>query len=71
MRVQIADRDCHDEFKRTWRLHHPLTGEQLLFASNLGVISYVSFYHGGDELYVIDGIPGIWHEVCISLAEES
>ena len=38
---------------------------------NIGVVSSVGFYHGGDELYVIEGIPGVWHEVCLSLAEKS
>ena len=25
----------------------------------------VSFYFGGDELYRLKDIPGIWHEVCL------
>jgi hypothetical protein len=67
--VQIADRGHLEEFKRTWRLHNPLTGEQLSFASNLGVVTSVGFYHGGDELYIIEGIPGVWHEACLLRAE--
>jgi hypothetical protein len=25
----------------------------------------VGFYHGGDELYQVAGIPGTWHEECL------
>jgi hypothetical protein len=25
----------------------------------------VGFYHGGDVLYTLDGIPGLWHEQCL------
>lgn len=69
--VQIADRDRLEVFKRTWRLHNPLTNEQLPFASNRGTVSSVGFYHGGDELYVIEGIPGVWHESCLYRVETS
>ena len=23
------------------------------------------FYHGGDELYKLKGMPGVWHEQCL------
>jgi hypothetical protein len=26
----------------------------------------VGFYHGGDVLYVLEGIPGVWHESCLT-----
>jgi hypothetical protein len=69
--VQIADLKRLEEFKKTWLLHNPLTSEQLSFASSRGTVSSVGFYHGGDELYVIEGIPGVWHEACLALAENS
>jgi hypothetical protein len=28
----------------------------------------VGFYHGGDPLYSLDGVPGVWHERCLVLA---
>jgi hypothetical protein len=30
-----------------------------------GKIKSVGFYHGGDVLYEIEGVPGIWHERCL------
>ena len=66
--VRVASHPQLEEFIRTWRLHHPLTQEQLAFAESQGKVVEVSFYHGGDELYRLDGIPGIWHECCLSIA---
>ena len=55
-----------DEFKqRSWRYHHPLTVEQLAFAARTAVVQKVGFYHGGDVLYELDGIHGMWHEECL------
>jgi len=56
-------------FKDTWRLHNPLQNEQLPFAGKEGIIKSVGFYFGGDELYTIDGFPGVWHEQCLELPE--
>jgi len=64
--VRIIDRDHLAEFKRTWRYHHPLTDEQLAYAGHSAQVKSVGFYHGGDELYTLDGVPGIWHECCIA-----
>lgn len=56
------------EFKNTWRFHHPLTEEQLGYADAEGNVLDVGYYHGGDELYRIEGTPGLWHEACVHLA---
>jgi hypothetical protein len=64
-RVRVVSHTQLQEFKRTWRLHHPLVDDQLAYASVEGVVVSVGFYHGGDELYSIDNAPGIWHEVCL------
>lgn len=63
--VRLADRDSLEEFKRTWRYHHPLTEEQLDYAGRTALVKSAGYYHGGDELYTLDGIPGIWHERCL------
>ncbi|MFL5552311.1 MAG: hypothetical protein ACJ770_05840, partial [Gemmatimonadaceae bacterium] len=28
-------------------------------------VQQVTFYHGADELYVLTGLPGVWHEQCL------
>jgi len=28
----------------------------------------VDFFTGGDEIYTLQGIPGVWHEECLSAA---
>lgn len=28
----------------------------------VATIKSVSFYHGGDEIYTLEEVPGIWHE---------
>ena len=63
--VRVASRPQLEEFMRTWRFHHPLKQEQLAYADTQGRVAGVSFYHGGDELYLIEGIPGTWHEECL------
>jgi hypothetical protein len=64
-RVRIAHRDFLEDFKRSWKYHHPLVSEQLERAGMLGIVSKVGFYHGGDVLYQLEGIPGTWHEACL------
>jgi len=63
--VQIISRERLEEFKRSWRYHHPLADQQLAFAGQKGIVRKVSFYHGGDVLYLLEGVPGTWHEQCL------
>lgn len=63
--VRIRDGNALEIFKDQWQWHHPLAPEQLGFAGYKARVKTVSFYHGGDELYELDGIPGIWHEQCL------
>ncbi len=60
--VKIVARGALDTFLRDWKFHNPLNPEQLASAGREARVKSVSFYHGGDELYSLDGIPGIWHE---------
>jgi hypothetical protein len=66
--VRVANLSHLQEFKGTWRFHHPLTEEQLAYAGVEGRVVDVAFYHGGDELYHIESAPGIWHEACLEPA---
>lgn len=63
--VSIADRSELEEFRRTWSYHHPLLPEQLECASQRAIIEDVGFYHGGDVLYQLFGVPGLWHEAVL------
>jgi hypothetical protein len=63
--VRVADRALLEEFARTWRWHHPLYSEQLAFAGRAATVEWVGSYHGGDQLYQLNGIPGIWHPQCL------
>jgi hypothetical protein len=42
--------------------------EQLAYADKTGKIKSVGFYHGGDVLYEIERMPGIWHEQLLEAA---
>lgn len=64
-KVRIIDRDRLAAFAKTWKYHHPLKRTQMTFAGRTAVVVDVSFYHGGDELYELKGIPGIWHGECL------
>jgi hypothetical protein len=63
--VRIAARNVLDNFAKTWRLHNPLTTEQLAFAGHASTIKSVGYYHGGDALYVLSDVPGVWHDQCL------
>jgi hypothetical protein len=63
--VKIAERDALEDFMRTWKFHNKLRPQQLDYAGMSGPVKSVGFYHGGDELYQLEGMPGIWHECCL------
>jgi hypothetical protein len=63
--VKIADRVALEAFSRSWNLHNPLRPDQLPYAGRTATVARVGFYHGGDELYELQGVPGVWHEVCL------
>ena len=63
--VRIADLGFLEEFKREWKYHHKLSPEQLEYADRIVTVEGVGFYHGGDPLYRLEGVPGLWHEQCL------
>jgi len=69
--VRIGSRHQLLTFQRTWKYHHKLTTEQLQYASEIAKVKTLTFYHGGDPLYELQGIPGIWHEQCLSSFDNS
>ena len=70
-RVCIASRPELERFQREWRLHDPLQLEQLDFADRISTVARTGIYHGGDELYWFDDIPGTWHECCLRAVDEA
>jgi hypothetical protein len=66
--VRIADRETLERFLLEWSQHNKLDPSQLSYAGIEGKVSSVAFYHGGDELYKIDNVPGVWHEQCLESA---
>jgi hypothetical protein len=63
--VRIADRETLEEFRRTWKYHNKLREEKLAYGNQTAVIENIGAYHGGDILYTLLGIPGVWHETCL------
>jgi hypothetical protein len=66
--VRVAERKGLEDFARTWKLHNPLTPEQFAFAGRETTVKSVGYYHGGDVLYVLQDLPGVWHERCLESA---
>ena len=64
--IRVLDRGFLENFVSSWKLHNPLVPEQIDFARKIATIKSVGFYHGGDPLYVLENIPGVWHEQCLS-----
>ena len=69
-KVHIANVVQLQEFLQTWKYHHKLNPEQLAYAGQIAEVEKVSFYHGGDVLYELRGISGIWHEQCLDLVTQ-
>jgi hypothetical protein len=66
--VRVADRETLEKFMAEWKWHNPLEPSQLQFAGQRAQVERAMVYHGGDELYQLKGIPGIWHEACLEAA---
>ena len=67
-KVRIADRSALEHFRAEWKFHNPLSMEQLEFANRDARVIAIGYYHGGDVLYTLEGVPGIWHESCLARA---
>jgi hypothetical protein len=65
MLVRVAATSALEAFGTTWKLHHPLEPAQLAYAGRTARVLKSGMYHGGDILYELEGIPGIWHEQCL------
>jgi hypothetical protein len=66
--VRVKDREALEAFRIEWRYHNPLQLDQLACAGKEARVASVSFYHGGDVLYSLEGMPGVWHEQCVDSA---
>jgi carboxylesterase type B len=63
--VRIADRAFLENFLATWKYHHNLRPEQLTYADRKAKVKGVGAYHGGDMVYTLEDIPGLWLEPCL------
>jgi len=63
--VTVRDRDELDAFAESWKYHNPIASSQLSQAGTSARVAKIGFYHGGDVLYELEGIPGVWHECCL------
>lgn len=64
-KIRVKDRPLLENFLETWKLHNKLKSDQLGYAGRVAEVESVGFYHGGDELYKLKEIPGIWHKQCL------
>ncbi|HTV58679.1 MAG TPA: hypothetical protein VMJ93_07385 [Verrucomicrobiae bacterium] len=64
--VKIAGRDFLEKFLEEGQYHNELEPEQLEFAGRVARVKSVELFHGGDEIYTLEAIPGVWHEECLS-----
>ena len=65
-KVRIADRVFLENFMATWKYHHKLQPDQLAYADRETTVVSVGYYHGGDPLYILEGVSErYWHEQCL------
>lgn len=55
--VRVENLSMLEAFALNWKYHHALESNQFEFAGHVAEVSDVSFYHGGDVLYQLRGIP--------------
>jgi hypothetical protein len=55
--VRIAARLILEDFEHNWKYHNKLDPVQFEYAGTIAEIESVGFYHGGDELYKLKGLP--------------
>ena len=67
-KVRVVSKIALDAFVQDCKYHHKLRPEQLEYAGAIATVKEVSFYHGGDQLYVLENVPGIWNLPCIEPA---
>ena len=67
----IPERSRLEQFRRAWTMHNPLSEAQLAFAGKQATVKALGFYHGGDVLYELIDVPGVWHEECLESGESS
>ena len=65
VRIKTSD-ELSNFTSPTWKYHHPLSDAQLKYANVIARVAHVAFYHGGDPLYFLEAVPGLWHEECLS-----
>ena len=63
--VRILGREYLEDFMANWKYHHRLKPEQLAYAGRVAKVEEAGFYHGGDPVYKLTDIPGLWLEQCI------
>jgi len=63
--VRVADRAFLESFLEDGQYHNELEPEQLAYADRVAKVKSVEFFHGGDEIYTLEGVPGVWHEECL------
>ena len=68
--VRIADQAFLTDFVATWKYHHKLQSAQLAYSGRSAKVEEVGFYHGGDPIYRLAGIPGLWLEQCLRPIED-
>jgi hypothetical protein len=64
--VRVADRAFLEGFLEAGQYHNELEPEQLDYADRVAAVKAIEFFHGGDEIYTLEGIPGVWHEECLT-----
>jgi hypothetical protein len=67
--VRVISKPALEEFVRNWKYHHQLRPEQMGYAGRISTVKEVTFYHGGDQLYILEDVPGIWNEPCLERAD--
>jgi hypothetical protein len=65
--VCVVGLESLEGFRRPrWPYHHPIEPDKLELAGTGATIASVGYYHGGEALYELEVLPGVWHEATLA-----
>lgn len=67
--VRIADRSVLEKFHADGKRRHRLQSGQIEYAGEVARVEEVDFCYGGERLYSLEGVPGLWDGDLLSVNE--
>jgi hypothetical protein len=61
-KIRIKSKEYLLNFKKSWKYHNNITNDQIEYGGQEVYVDRIGAYHGGNLLYELKDVPGVWHE---------